>query len=138
MWWFCLLLGKYVVLIDYLAVKHAWEAYKAGRPFEAVRILAAADKGALPISQEKAKELVRKYPHEVWAQWIEEHDLEILLGEVYPLWVHLLLSGYEAGEEVERKMWILPESNAPGFNPGRVAFLVNDWVLSDAVVAEDN
>jgi hypothetical protein len=134
--WFCVLLGRYVVLIDYLGVKYAWEAYKAGKPFEAVRILAAADKGVLAVSQEEAKNLARKYPREVWTHWIEEHDLEILLGEVYPLWVHLLLSGYEAGEEVEHSMWILPDSDAPGFNPQRTAFLVNDWVLFD--VTEEN
>ncbi len=132
--WFCFLLGNYVILIDYLGVKYAWEAYKAGKPFEAVRILAAADKGVLAVSQEEAKELLRKHPHEVWTQ---QHDLETLLGEVYPLWVHLLLSGYEAGEEVEHKMWILPESDAPGFNPKRTAVLINDWVLSD-VIAEEN
>jgi hypothetical protein len=135
--WFCLLLGRYIALIDYLAVKYAWEAYKDGRPFEAVRILAAADKGVLAVSQEKAKELARRYPREVWTQWIDEHDLEILLGEVYSLWVHLLLSGHEAGEEVEHEMWIVPESDASGFNPGRLAFLINDWVLSDLVEEED-
>jgi hypothetical protein len=127
--WFCALVGSYVMLLDYAALKAAWEAYKAGRPFEAVRILGAADKGALVLSPREVRELARKYPSEVWLTSFDEHELEVLLGEVHPLWLHVLLSGHEAGEGVEEKMYLVPESDAPGFNAQRTRLLVTSSPL---------
>jgi hypothetical protein len=130
--WYCALIDKrYVMLLDYAALKAAWEAYKAGRPFEAVRILAAADKGVLALPPKEAQELARRYPREVWVTSISEYNLEILLGEMYLLWTHILLSSHEAGEGVEGEMYLFPESDAPGFNVQRTRLLVNDWVLEE-------
>jgi hypothetical protein len=130
--WFCAIIGKgHVMILDYAALKEAWEAYKAGRPFEAVRTLAAADKGVFALSPKEVQELAKKYPRGVWVTSIEEHNLEILLGEAHPLWPHVLLSSHEAGEGVEEKMYLLPESDAPGFNLQGTRLLVNDWVLEE-------
>jgi hypothetical protein len=127
--WFCFVDKRYAVIIDYAALRDAWEQYRKN-PFEAVRILAAADKGALLLSPEDAKRLAREHPRGFWISSIREHDLQILLGEIYPIWIHVVLSGYEAGEEAEEKMLLLPESEAPGFNSERSLFIINDWVLS--------
>ncbi len=129
--WFCFLVdNRYAAVVDYAALKDAWEQYKKKDPFEAVRILAAADKGALPLSPEDVKRLAREYPRGFWLSSIREHDLQILLGEIYPIWIHVALSGYEAGEEAEEKMLLFPESEAPGFNSRRSFFIVSDWILS--------
>jgi hypothetical protein len=128
--WFCFLVDeRYAAVVDYAALRGAWEWYRKN-PFEAVRILAAADKGALLLSPEDARHLVREHPHGFWISSIREHDLQIPLGEIYPIWIHVVLSGYEAGEEAEEKMLLLPESEAPGFNSERSLFVINDWILS--------
>jgi hypothetical protein len=116
------------MIVDYLGLKDAWLAYKAGKPFEAIRILAATDMGVLEVSPDQAKEFARMHPREVWLQPIEEHAFQILLGELHPLWIHIVLSGYEAGEGVEQEMYLLPESDAPGFNSKKIRLLVNDWI----------
>jgi len=128
--WFCVLVDEYVMIVDYLALKDAFRQYRGGNPFEAVRILAAADSAVLALPQEELRKLAKTHPRGIWVTSIGEDSLQILLGEAYYLWIHVVLSGDDAGEEAVEKMGLLPESDAPGFNRRRDILLVNEWTFS--------
>jgi hypothetical protein len=125
--WFFALVENSLLILDYGALKDAWKAYRE-KPFEAVRILAAADKGALVLPRAEAIDLAERYPHGVWLQSLNEHDVDGLLDELYPVWIHILLSGHEAGEEVEQEMCLFPVSTAANFN--QQVICVNEWTFS--------